>query len=618
MSLLLFLDQSLNYYQQSIQAKDADVSKVHEFVGMYQTERGKQYRLQQQAHAKNIETEKQVDKLTRKVNRLQSAYERARDAASKEARKARQKRQREREQKRRERERELAERRKYWTTEVAQVKVSLDGFSAFTPGSSRRSSLVVAEKPSDGNDNSTSDDTDKVNLRLSYVIPDSSTWSPRYELSVSTPSSSAKLIYRAEFQNASSETWKDAKVTLSTSQTTFSNLDEKIPELQAWHVKFGTVSETDVAAWQYALRSQSEVDAQCSSKGRAAKRIAKLQSCPPPQQIVCPPQPRVYAPPSNLASVSLFGSASTPAPASTSLFGSSQPTYGARPLLGGPGQVATPATTAPVARFRLAAQLPAEDDDPENNTQLPQPGDQGLELEHQDSIHQSHGLTTTYDLPGSRTLAPSSVHRRHVLAELSLSSITISHVLIPKLRAAAFLKARITNTSSLTFLKGKAGMTVDGTFLGSSSLPSCAPKESFDLSLGVDPYILVTYAKPQVRRGTAGFFNKEDSAVFTRTCWVKNTKSVDVKISVFEQVPISEDEKLKISILEPKGLLKEGDTVPVTAEEIDDGSGGYNGEVSMGKNGEVKWVLDLEKGKEAKLVLAYEVRVPTGCKVLES
>jgi hypothetical protein len=33
-------------------------------------------------------------------------------------------------------------------------------------------------------------------------------------------------------------------------------------------------------------------------------------------------------------------------------------------------------------------------------------------LEHQESIRQDYGLTTTYDLPGQRTLAPSSVKRR--------------------------------------------------------------------------------------------------------------------------------------------------------------------------------------------------------------
>jgi hypothetical protein len=68
------------------------------------------------------------------------------------------------------------------------------------------------------------------------------------------------------------------------------------------------------------------------------------------------------------------------------------------------------------------------------------------EVLQQESLRQDYRLTTTYDLPGHRTLTPSSVSRRHVIAELDLSTITLSHALVPKLRPAAFLKARIKNT----------------------------------------------------------------------------------------------------------------------------------------------------------------------------
>jgi uncharacterized protein (TIGR02231 family) len=182
--------------------------------------------------------------------------------------------------------------------------------------------------------------------------------------------------------------------------------------------------------------------------------------------------------------------------------------------------------------------------------------------------------------------------------------------LIPKLRAAAFLRAKITNTSSFTLLRGKAGLTLDGTFLGSTFLPACRPDQTFSLSLGVDPAILVNYAKPVVRRATSGFFNKEDCAVFMRVCSVKNTKSTPVSLVVLEQVPVSEDERLRVVILDPKGLDREGDRV-----KMDKGNWG-KGVAIMGKGGEVKWEITLEKGREVKLVLAYEARIPSGQKII--
>lgn len=264
---------------------------------------------------------------------------------------------------------------------------------------------------------------------------------------------------------------------------------------------------------------------------------------------------------------------------------------------------------------------------------------------YQSAIRQDYGLTTTYELPGQRTLVPSSTPRRHILAELALTTVTLSHIVIPKLRPAAFLTAKIQNTSAVTLLPGRAGITVDGTFLGSAMFPACAPDDFCNLSLGVDPSILVTYGKPTVRRSTvatatttAGIFfnnsnnnnNKEDSAIFTRTCWIKNTKDTAVSVTVLDQVPVSEnndddDKKLRVNILEPKGLDKEGDQtrvgvgVGIIGNVSSDapplwGEGGF---ASLEKkNGEVKWVIPLEKGKDVKLVLEYEVKLPKGHRIV--
>lgn len=236
-------------------------------------------------------------------------------------------------------------------------------------------------------------------------------------------------------------------------------------------------------------------------------------------------------------------------------------------------------------------------------------------LEFQESTQQEFGLTTTYDIPGVRTIRPSSAPRRLVITELELPSVKFSHILIPKLRPAAFLKAKIINTSSTTFLRGEAGLTLDGTFVGTTRIPDCAPKRTASLSLGVDPALQIKYAQPMVRRATTGFFNKEDCALFTRTCQITNTKSVPVTLLVLDQVPISEDERLRINIVEPKGLSKEGDKVKIGKEIAASKDAWGQGTVSMGKAGEIKWELKLEKGAEVKLTLEYEAKIPNGQKI---
>lgn len=233
-------------------------------------------------------------------------------------------------------------------------------------------------------------------------------------------------------------------------------------------------------------------------------------------------------------------------------------------------------------------------------------------LEHQDSLKQDYGMTTSYELPSRRTLAPSYVSRRHVLADLDLKSVTLTYVVVPKAREAAFLRARIKNTSSLTLRPGQVGITVDGTFVGTASLEMCGPNVFFNISLGIDPGIQVKYAKPVVKPQTgAMFFNKEDGAKFRRSCWVKNTKTTGVDLIVFDQVPVSDDEKLRVNILQPFELEKEGDEVKMEMEKKKG-----HGTATLQKNGQVKWTLRLEPREEIRLVLEYETKVPTGSDVI--
>jgi hypothetical protein len=176
---------------------------------------------------------------------------------------------------------------------------------------------------------------------------------------------------------------------------------------------------------------------------------------------------------------------------------------------------------------------------------------------------ESYGFTVTFDLPTPRTVPSTPLVRRHVIAEIPLPSLMFTHILIPKLKPAAFLKARVTNTSTFPLLSGAAGLTLDGSFLGNLSFPRCSADETVVLELGVDQGVKVEYERPTVKRGSQGMMiiGKEEVGLFKRTMRITNTKGGNVSLVVLDQVPVPEDEKLKISILAPKGLKNENDVV---------------------------------------------------------
>lgn len=243
-------------------------------------------------------------------------------------------------------------------------------------------------------------------------------------------------------------------------------------------------------------------------------------------------------------------------------------------------------------------------------------------LDFEESTIEEIGLTTTYDLPGTKTLPPRPIASKQRVARLSFSGVVFNHTVVPKYKPVAFLKAKLRNSSKLSLLKGDAGLTLDSTFMGRTTLPRCSAGDSFTLSLGVDPAIVVSYPVANIRRATTGLFSKENSSVHSRSITVANTRAAagkPVSLLVLDQVPVSEDERLKVDILDPKGMLVEGAGVasglPGRGEKEDVKWGKATS--TLKKGGQVEWEVSLNAGKAVKLGLEYVVAMPSGDSAVE-
>ena len=81
---------------------------------------------------------------------------------------------------------------------------------------------------------------------------------------------------------------------------------------------------------------------------------------------------------------------------------------------------------------------------------------------------------------------------------------------------------------------------------------------------------------------------------------------------MLDQVPVSEEERLRVEVLHPAGLRSGGDAVKTGT-----GVGGKGMEkwgkatAALKKGGEVAWEVKIEPGRGAKLVLEYEVKFPS-------
>ncbi|GKT58355.1 mucoidy inhibitor-like protein [Colletotrichum tofieldiae] len=243
-------------------------------------------------------------------------------------------------------------------------------------------------------------------------------------------------------------------------------------------------------------------------------------------------------------------------------------------------------------------------------------------IDFQESTVEETGFTTTYDLPGAKTLTPRSTTSKQRVARLHFSNITFSHTIIAKYKPAAYLKAKISNSSKLTLLRAETSLTLDGTFMGRTQLPRCSDGDSFSLGLGIDPAIKVNYPKVDVRRTTTGVFTKENSSVYTRSIAITNTRTAagrPISLLVLDQVPVSEDERLKVEVLTPKGLFLDGPGVATGSpgREGKEGVDWGKATAALKKGGQVNWQVTLNAGKAVKLGLEYVVGVPSGDSAIE-
>jgi uncharacterized protein (TIGR02231 family) len=252
-------------------------------------------------------------------------------------------------------------------------------------------------------------------------------------------------------------------------------------------------------------------------------------------------------------------------------------------------------------------------------------------LDFQESAMEETGLTTTYDLPGTKTLAPSTNASKQRVARILFSNVAFSHTVVAKYRPAAFLKAKLRNASKMSLLRGPVGLTLDGTFMGRSSLPRCSSGDSFTMSLGVDPTIRVSYPKPDVKRSSSGVFSKENNTAYRRSVAITNTRGASssssssssspnggggakpVRLVVVDQVPVSEDDKLRVEIAHPSGLCEgRGGVSAGVREESGSAKDWGKATATLKKGGEVSWDVELNAGRSVKLGLEYEVALPSG------
>ncbi|KAK3985981.1 hypothetical protein QBC44DRAFT_403340, partial [Cladorrhinum sp. PSN332] len=591
-------------------------------VETYRIEREKIFRDHMEAHSRERDLAKQIRKVKVEERRLEkleekekAKIEKAKAKVQRAKDKLREKERRREAEKDKEKARIKKERENFWPRQCYTVRITLEAAS-FTPSSSRRSSVASVADVKLHSDRESAIDGYTCDLSLSYVTS-SAFWNPTYDLALNTQTSTAILCFDARLTNMTSETWTNSRVILSTSEASFSGLQDDTPTLVPWRVKLGGRGsngyDPDGAIRSREERAEKETwvaaqNALYQQKPRANLFGARMQA-----QV----QARSAAHNNIHQTASVFGASAAPVKQLASFAARKSAPAGKSAL---PGFMAGSSSGGGGGGGGSEG---GEDEEASSDSDdgAPTVLEANPELSFQESCVGEEGLTTNYELPNLKTLKPSSTASKQRVARISFSNVLFSRTVVAKYKPAAYLKARIRNSSKLTLLKGSTGLTLDGTFLGRSTLPRCSAGDSFKISLGVDPGIKVAYPKPDVRRSTTGVFTKGENSVYTRSITLVNTRAAAgkaVDITVLDQIPVSEDEKLRVDVSFPRGLLTgTATTTGMPGKDGADNKDWGRAIAQLRKGGEVGFEVSLNAGKSVKLVLEYELSLPTGERVVQ-
>ena len=197
------------------------------------------------------------------------------------------------------------------------------------------------------------------------------------------------------------------------------------------------------------------------------------------------------------------------------------------------------------------------------------------------------GLDYVYDAPVTTTIPSQADSLRVPLAERSYDVQTFYEA-TPSLATTAYLKATVKNGSKLPILAGPANIFVKRTFAGDAQLATTGPGGVLELPLGADEDIRLTRTVVPATKTQGFIFGKEDVTDYVVTIDVGNYKKHAVTVRVVDQIPKTNEEKVKVELVSAS---------PQSVEAP-------NGE------GLLYWHVDIPAGATKKVTFTFRVTRP--------
>lgn len=132
------------------------------------------------------------------------------------------------------------------------------------------------------------------------------------------------------------------------------------------------------------------------------------------------------------------------------------------------------------------------------------------------------------------------------------------HYAVPKLDKDVFLLAQVTGWEDIDLIKGPMNIYHGERFIGKATLDTRTLNDTLDLSLGRDKNVIVTRTKLK-EQSRKQIFGTDRFVSFAYQISVKNNYKRPISIDILDQLPISREKEVSVSLVNRSGgTLEEG------------------------------------------------------------
>ncbi|MDO9414477.1 MAG: mucoidy inhibitor MuiA family protein [Pseudolabrys sp.] len=215
----------------------------------------------------------------------------------------------------------------------------------------------------------------------------------------------------------------------------------------------------------------------------------------------------------------------------------------------------------------------------------------------QEAVVEASGFQVVFRIPGRISLPAQQGAKSFRVSSTQLAPELIVRA-VPALDETAFLEAGFKNAEEAPLLPGNVSIYRDGIFVGRSPMRLTPKDETVRLGFGADDKVKIARTVVRKTESTAGIIgsSKIDEREFKTT--VRNGHDFPIKVSLEDQIPVSESEDITVTTLPV--------TTPPTARDLRD------------RRGVLEWAFEAAPGETREIKLGWQVRWPKDRSVILS